>query len=100
MSRILRNVHKSASRLHETGFVDDVTMREFDALCLPPLRDYTPEDIKKIRKANNVSQAVFAQFINVKTITVSAWEQGTKKPNSTAIKLLDLVERKGLDVLQ
>lgn len=100
MSRILRNVHKSAQRLHEAGFVDDVTMREFDALCLPPLRAYTPEEIRKIRNANKVSQAVFAQFLNVKTITVAAWEQGTKKPSGTAVKILDLVERKGLDVLQ
>ena len=100
MSRILRNVHKSAQRLHEAGFVDDVTMREFDALCLPPLRAYTPEEIKKIRNANKVSQAVFAQFLNVKTITVAAWEQGTKKQSGPAVKILDLVERKGLDVLQ
>ena len=100
MSRILRNVHKSAERLHQAGFVDDMTMREFDALCLPLLRDYTPEEIKKIRNANKVSQAVFAQFLNVKTITVAAWEQGTKKPSGPAIKILDLVERKGLDVLQ
>ncbi|QCI97434.1 helix-turn-helix domain-containing protein [Agrobacterium larrymoorei] len=100
MSRILKNVHKSAERLHEAGFVDDMTMREFDALCLPPLRDYTPDEIKKIRAGAKVSQAVFANFINVKTITVAAWEQGTKKPNGTAIKILDLVERKGLDVLR
>ncbi|MGF9693008.1 DNA-binding transcriptional regulator [Rhizobium sp. 0TCS1.26] len=100
MSRILTNVHKSAARLHEAGFVDDMTMREFDALCLPPLRTYTPQDIKKIRDANKVSQAVFAQFLNVKKITVAAWEQGTKKPSGTAIKILDLVERKGLDVLR
>ncbi|TCU14650.1 helix-turn-helix domain-containing protein [Rhizobium sullae] len=74
-------------------------MREFDALCLPPLRDYTPEEIKKIRNANKVSQAVFAQFINVKKFTVAAWEQG-KKPSRTAIKILGLVERKGLEVLR
>jgi putative transcriptional regulator len=100
MSRILKNVHKSATQLHEAGFVDDVTMREFDALCLPPLRHYTPQEIKKIRNENKVSQAVFAEFINVKKITVAAWEQGTKKPSGTAVRILDLVERKGLDVLR
>lgn len=100
MSRILKNVHKSAASLHEAGFVDDVTMREFDALCLPPLRDYSPEEIKKIRASTKASQAVFASFLNVKKVTVAAWEQGSKKPSSTAIKILDLVERKGLDVLR
>jgi putative transcriptional regulator len=100
MSRILKNVHKSASRLHEAGVVDDVTMREFDALCLPPLRDYTADDIKKIRSESKVSQAVFAKYLNVKKITVAAWEQGTKKPGGTAVKILDIVERKGLEALQ
>ncbi|MCO5730944.1 DNA-binding transcriptional regulator [Rhizobium sp. SSA_523] len=100
MSRILKNVHTSAERLRHAGFVDDVTMREFDALCLPPLRDYSPEDIKRIRAGTKASQAVFASFINVKKITVAAWEQGTKKPSSTAVKILDLVERKGLDILR
>jgi putative transcriptional regulator len=99
MSRILKNVHASAKRLHDTGLVDAVTMREFDALCLPTLRDYTPEDIQRIRTRSKASQAVFAQILNVGTTTVAAWEQGTKKPSRPAVKLLDLVERKGLDVL-
>lgn len=100
MSRILKNVHQSATSLHADGFIDDVTMREFDALCLPPLRDYSPDDIKNIRTKTKSSQAVFASFLNVKKITVAAWEQGTKKPSGPAVKILDLVERKGLDVLR
>lgn len=100
MSRLLENIHKSAARLHEGGFLDTVTMREFDALCLPPLGDFSPEKIRSIRDANRVSQAVFAEFINVKKITVAAWEQGTKKPSGAAIRLLDIVERKGLDGLR
>jgi putative transcriptional regulator len=100
MSRILKNVHKPASRLHDAGIVDDLTMREFDALCLPPLRDYTADDIRKIRNESKVSQAVFAKYLNVKKITVAAWEQGTKKPSGTAVKILDIVERKGLEALQ
>ena len=100
MSKILDNVHKSVTRLHGAGFIDDVTMRDFDALCLPPLRHYSPADIQQIRNKAMVSQAVFARYINVKTITVAAWEQGTKKPNGTARKLLDIIERKGLEALR
>ena len=36
MSRILENVHAAAKRLHDRGRLNDVTMREFDSLCLPP----------------------------------------------------------------
>ena len=99
MSRILKNVHASAKALHKAGFVDTVTMREFDALCLPPLRNYTAADVQRIRAKARASQAVFASVLNVGPTTVAAWEQGTKKPSGPAVKLLDLVERKGLEAL-
>ena len=99
MSRILKNVHASATRLHGAGLLDSLTMREFDALCLPPLREYTAADIRRVRAETKASQAVFAAVLNVGPTTVAAWEQGTKKPSGPAVKLLDLVERKGLGVL-
>ena len=100
MSRILENVHKTVLGLHEAGYVDMVTMREFDELCLSPLPSFSSEDIKRIRSNNHVSQSAFARFINVKPITVAAWEQGTKKPSGPALKILDLIARKGLEALR
>lgn len=35
MSKILKAVHRSAEELHAAGHMDDITMREFDALSLP-----------------------------------------------------------------
>ena len=35
---ILDVVHESAKDLHDAGVMDEVTMREFDALCLPPVQ--------------------------------------------------------------
>jgi putative transcriptional regulator len=99
MSRILKEAHASAKRLHDSGFLDATTLREFDALCLPPVPAYTPADVQRIRAATHASQAVFAAVFNVGKMTVAAWEQGTKKPTGTAGKLLNLVERKGLKAL-
>lgn len=99
MSRILQNVHKSVKLLSEGGFLDDTTMREFDAMCLPKPPRYTAKDVQRIRASTKASQAVFAAFLNVRTLTVSAWEQGTKSPSGPAAKLLNLVEMKGLDAL-
>jgi putative transcriptional regulator len=99
MSRILKNVHSSAKRLHDAGYMNDLTMREFDALCLTPCPQFTAKDVQRIRKNNHASQGVFAAFLNVGKKTVAAWEQGTKKPSGAAAKLLELVERKGLDAL-
>jgi putative transcriptional regulator len=99
MSRILKNVHNSAKRLHDAGYMNHLTMREFDALCLTPCPEFTAKDIRRIRTKSRASQGVFAAFLNVGKTTVAAWEQGTKKPSGAASRLLELVERKGLDVL-
>ncbi|MBB4285671.1 putative transcriptional regulator [Roseospira goensis] len=92
-------VHETATGLHEAGLLDTVTMREFDALCLPPPPVFTPERIRALRARCNVSQPVFAAFLNVSKTAIASWESGEKKPGPTARKLLDLVDRKGLDVL-
>lgn len=96
---ILDVVHETAKGLHKAGVMDTQTLREFDALCLIPVKAYTPEQIKKIRLENRVSQAVFAAYLNISVSTVQKWEQGGKKPNGLALRLLNLIERKGLEVL-
>lgn len=47
--------------------------------------------------AEDVSQSVFASYLNVTKDSVSKWERGEKKPAGPSLKLLSLVERKGLD---
>ena len=98
-SPILAAVHESARDLHNAGAMNALTMRRFDALCLPPVRQYTSDEVQRIRERTNVSQAVFATVLNVGKATVAAWEQGAKSPSGPALKLLDLVERKGLAAL-
>ena len=74
-------------------------MREFDALCLPPVKNLTASQIKRLRAKNNASQTVFAAYLNTSPSTVQKWEQGQKKPNGPSLKLLNLVKRKGLEAL-
>ena len=96
---ILEVVHEGAKDLHNIGAIDDMTMREFDALCLPPVKKLTANQIKRLRLKNKASQAVFAAFLNTSVSTVQKWEQGQKKPNGPSLKLLNLVAEKGLEVL-
>ena len=63
-SPILEAVHETAKGLHKAGAIDQVTLREFDQLCLPPVEPLQPDQIKKIREASHVSQAVFARLLN------------------------------------
>jgi len=96
---ILDVVHETAQDLHEAGAMNDMTLREFDALCLPPIKQYTATQIKRIRIQNKASQGVFAAYLNTSKSTVQKWEQGAKKPNGPSLKLLNLVAEKGLEVL-
>ncbi len=47
--KLLDVLHSTAADLHQAGVMDLTTMREFDALCLPPVQDYNPAQIKGIR---------------------------------------------------
>jgi putative transcriptional regulator len=79
--------------------MDQVTLREFDRLCLPPIAPLEPEQIRQIREDSRVSQAVFAAILNTSLSTVQKWEIGQKKPTGTALKLLHLVQKRGLESL-
>ena len=96
---ILDVLHNTAQGLHAAGLLDNATMRQFDANCLPELYEYTAEQIKELRLRIKASQAVFAAYLNTSPSTVQKWEQGQKHPNGTSLKLLNLVDRKGLSVL-
>ena len=71
-------------------------MRRFDDACLTPIRRLEPKEIKAIREKEQVSQTVFAHYLNVTVSLVSKWERGEKKPSGASLKLLSLVEKNGL----
>ena len=73
------------------------TMREFDELCLTPVRPLTAEEIRDLREREGASQAVFARYLNVTPGLVSQWERGEKHPQGASLKLLALVARNGLN---
>ena len=98
-SDILEAVHEAARALHDADIMDTTTMREFDALCLTPPREYTGAELKALRANLRVSQPVLATYLGVTKSTVAQWEQGTKKPRGPALRLLSILDRKGLDAI-
>ena len=96
---MLEVAHEMAKGLYEANIIDATTMREFDTLCLAPVKELSSKEIKKIRLREKVSQPVFARCLNTSTSTVKQWEQGEKHPRGTSLKLLNLVAEKGLSVL-
>ncbi|WP_240703521.1 helix-turn-helix domain-containing protein [Thermomonas aquatica] len=98
-SPILASIHETMSGLHKAGVVKVETMREFDKLCLEPVVKFAGAQIAALRKREKVSQPVFAMYLNVSKSSVAQWESGEKNPDGPALKLLNLVQRKGLEVL-
>jgi putative transcriptional regulator len=95
-SSLMASVHETAEGLHVAGILDKRTMREFDELCLTPVRALKPNEIRALRLREGASQAVFARYLNVTTGLVSQWERGEKRPHGASLKLLSLVAQKGL----
>jgi putative transcriptional regulator len=95
-SRVLASVHETAEGLTSAAAMSKQTMREFDELCLTPVRPLTPEEIRDLREREGASQAVFARYLNVTTGLVSQWERGEKHPQGPSLKLLALVAKNGL----
>lgn len=98
-SEALAAVHEMMEGLHEAGTIDKQTLREFDEACIAPVIPFQPEEIRAIREAQHVSQPVFARYLNVSRNLVSDWERGKKKPGGPALRLLSIVQRKGLEAV-
>ena len=95
-SDALAAVHETAPGLTEAGIMAKQTMRSFDEICLTPVEDLAPEEIRDLRIRENASQAVFARYLNVTAGLVSQWERGEKRPRGASLKLLTLVAKNGL----
>ena len=98
-SRILEAVHDSASDLHNAGFIGKRQMQQYAALCLKPVPAYSSSHLQSLRKRYKLSQAVLASVLNTSLSTVRQWEIGAKRPSGPSLKLLHLLDSKGLEML-
>ena len=98
-SRIIDEMRETARGLHSAGLISKRRMSEFDALSNLDVEDMPPQRIKLLRKRSRVSQAVFAAVLNTSLSTVQKWEIGDKKPSGPSLKLLSLIQRKGLEAV-
>lgn len=98
-SSAMASILSAAQGLHQSGVIDKATMRDYEALCLTPVPEYTSTDVVRLRNKTKVSQNLFARRLNVSPSTVHQWESGQKRPSKLAAKLLSVVEKHGISVL-
>jgi putative transcriptional regulator len=73
---------------YERGHAVDLRVTEIPAAPKP----MKPQEIRRVRENLNASQAVFASFLCVSTKAIQAWEQGIRRPQSTALRLLAIAK--------
>lgn len=87
------------SDAHDAGVVSRETLRIFDEARLTPAPTLAAAEIRAIREREHVSQPVFAAYLNVSRNLVSDWERGVKRPGGPALRLLSIIQRKGLQAV-
>lgn len=98
-SKILEAVDETASDLYSLGFIDKRKMQKFNLLCMEPIPQYGSIQIRALRERLNLSQAALAHVLNTSASTIRKWEMGEKHPSGPSLKLLNLLERKGLEAV-
>ena len=78
---------------------DKITMRILGKEGAAKPADLSPAEIRTLRERANMSQAVFARFLNVTTDYVSQLERGAKRPTGPALALLNIIKRKGIQAI-
>jgi putative transcriptional regulator len=66
---------------------------------LTPVQTLAPDEIRQIRQREHISQPVFARYLNVSKNLVSDWERGVRRPGGPALRLLTVIQKKGLQAI-
>jgi putative transcriptional regulator len=93
----LANEMRANDTLDEADF-RKITMREFPEAA-PTATPLTADDIRALREDAHMSQAVFAKYLNLTAGHLSQMERGSKRPTGPALALLNVIRRKGIEVV-
>jgi putative transcriptional regulator len=68
-----------------------IDLRNSELLAAP--KAMRPREIRQLRASLNASQRMFARFLCVSPKAVQSWEQGARRPGSTALRLLTIAKK-------
>ena len=96
--KIYEDIRRSLAdaQAYERGVKVDLRVMEIPS----PPKAMKPEEIRKIRQTLHASQAVFARLLCVSAKAVQSWEQGARRPQSTALRLLMIAKHNPQVLLQ
>ena len=95
---------ETAGDMRKAGLMDKathekITLRHLGATGAPKAPPITGPQIRAMRELAQLSQAVFARYLNLTVGYVSQLERGAKQPTGAALALLNVIKRKGIEVV-
>jgi putative transcriptional regulator len=104
-SRLTKAILETAQDMFEGGIIDDaaykkITMRHLDKEKQPKIDPITSNEIRSMREREHLSQAVFANYLNLTVGYISQLERGLKRPTGAILTLLNVIRRNGFDVIR
>ena len=102
--RVAKEMAETADAMLRLGIMTEsdhkLTMRDLNRVLPPesPL-PLSGADIRGLREKANISQAVFARYLNLTAAHLSKLERGAKHPTGAALVLLNVIRRRGLEVI-
>jgi putative transcriptional regulator len=99
-----RELLEMAGAQHRLGIMDEPTFRKITVRHLgpdapPTAEPISGEEIRSVREQAHLSQAVLARYLGLTTGYVSQLERGSKQAKGPALALLNVIRRKGVEVL-
>jgi len=76
-----------------------ITLRQLGKRALPSVKPISGEEIRRVRKRENISQAVLARYLNVTVGFVASLERGSIRTKGSTLVLLNVIRRKGMEAI-
>jgi putative transcriptional regulator len=104
VSPLAKALLETAGDMRKAGLMDKathekITLRHLGATGAPKAPPITGPQIRAMRERAQLSQAVFARYLNLTVGYVSQLERGAKQPTGAALALLNVIKRKGIEAI-
>ncbi|KFX01309.1 helix-turn-helix domain-containing protein [Pectobacterium carotovorum] len=100
----LLNIQSMIQRQHAAGTASDVDLDAINRLVAESQKTESRASmdasrVRAIREREKISQSQLAGIINMSANSVQKWERGVSAPTGAALRILEVIERKGLSAI-
>ena len=104
LSRLAEDILETADDMHRIGLMDSaahekITLRHLGEGPVGTTEPISGAEIRRLRERAHLSQAAFARYLNLTAGYVSQLERETKQPKGPALALLNVIRKKGVEVV-